>query len=687
MGISVATLALAKKFTKETAQQMGAVKGAPCTVESIEKEGKINTVTLQWENDQGATETTTVQIADGADGHDGQDGAPGRDGKDGKDGISTSENTIATVGFTADCDFVCDGTADNIEIQAAIDKIAAKGGGIVYVRDGNYTFNCAVEPKSNVEINMSTNTIITMDDQQIWTLPETTTVGTNIIKVSDEILDYVIVGQNIGLTDGTPGYIWEDQTTRQGNFITAIDKINKTVTLEKSVSSTFTTMVTMDCAFQYVKNEIIHNIVIKGGVIDGNKENQTVWLYDGAQNAILIGNCDSINVENVEVKNFFFQGIHLMIHSETSTNREGITATIKNCVAHDFNFSGICIDSTAYLSIENCIVYNCLFGIQGVHIEKINVVNCTTKNCSGSGIHFDGNPYRVPGTELDNNLSINNCTVINNDSGIIIQAAKNSIISGCIIQDNTKAGIDFRDVTKNFSIIGNTIINNGIGIKETNDCLDNSASSNSLSNNTTDYNIYTMKIGDSNSDVDFTQQSSTILKVQESNGSLVGGVIVDEGLITPEFTFVDLTDLPEVGVEHNGYLTAKPIENLKPNTPYTIWTDAPQYYSDYGTLYYGSITIRSTEEYGGVATWTSDENGVIWIWVIQGRHNEQGYIDGTYKVTIKEGTQPQPYVEVEPIMYTDKPASTNKIMVVNTIKSLVADSTDFDDFKSKIAAL
>jgi hypothetical protein len=40
------------------------------------------------------------------------------------------------VGFTQDCDFICDGTCDNIQIQQAIDSVTS--GGIIILREGSY---------------------------------------------------------------------------------------------------------------------------------------------------------------------------------------------------------------------------------------------------------------------------------------------------------------------------------------------------------------------------------------------------------------------------------------------------------------------------------------------------------------------------------------------------------------------
>ena len=67
MGLSFPTLPIAKKYTLDTAEEFGAVKGAPCTVESQEHDSvnHVTNVVLKWENSQGAVQRTTVEIPDG----------------------------------------------------------------------------------------------------------------------------------------------------------------------------------------------------------------------------------------------------------------------------------------------------------------------------------------------------------------------------------------------------------------------------------------------------------------------------------------------------------------------------------------------------------------------------------------------------------------------------------------------
>ena len=66
MGISLATLALAKKYTKDSLIGVGALKGSSCTVKDIQKENGINKVTFEWTATDNSIKTSEMLVADGA---------------------------------------------------------------------------------------------------------------------------------------------------------------------------------------------------------------------------------------------------------------------------------------------------------------------------------------------------------------------------------------------------------------------------------------------------------------------------------------------------------------------------------------------------------------------------------------------------------------------------------------------
>lgn len=84
--MDVITLALAKKYTEETVKGGGALKGANCTIKTIEAVPEGNKVTFEWTLTDGSKKTDSIIIKDGVDGKDGKDGIDGIDGEKGDKG-------------------------------------------------------------------------------------------------------------------------------------------------------------------------------------------------------------------------------------------------------------------------------------------------------------------------------------------------------------------------------------------------------------------------------------------------------------------------------------------------------------------------------------------------------------------------------------------------------------------------
>ena len=88
MAIDAKTLAASKKYTKETVEGAGAIKGKNCTIDSITPITGGNRVTFKWTLDNGTVQTGVMDVMDGADGATGAQGPSGADGRDGADGLS-----------------------------------------------------------------------------------------------------------------------------------------------------------------------------------------------------------------------------------------------------------------------------------------------------------------------------------------------------------------------------------------------------------------------------------------------------------------------------------------------------------------------------------------------------------------------------------------------------------------------
>ena len=87
MAIDAKTLAASKKYTKETVEGAGAVKGKNCTIDSISPITGGNRVTFKWTLDNGTVQTGTMDVLNGADGAQGPAGPKGDTGAQGPQGI------------------------------------------------------------------------------------------------------------------------------------------------------------------------------------------------------------------------------------------------------------------------------------------------------------------------------------------------------------------------------------------------------------------------------------------------------------------------------------------------------------------------------------------------------------------------------------------------------------------------
>ncbi|MBQ1570461.1 MAG: hypothetical protein IIZ78_04995, partial [Clostridiales bacterium] len=64
-------LAVAKTYVNQTLVGMGALKGAPCTIKSMTKSGRLTTTVFEWTDTNNVKHENTMLVFDGEDGDDG----------------------------------------------------------------------------------------------------------------------------------------------------------------------------------------------------------------------------------------------------------------------------------------------------------------------------------------------------------------------------------------------------------------------------------------------------------------------------------------------------------------------------------------------------------------------------------------------------------------------------------------
>lgn len=86
MSLDLITLAAAKSYVGETADSLGAIKGAPATIKSITEIDGGHRVTFEWTGTSGKKGTSTLDVMNGVAGKDGKTPVKGVDYKDGEKG-------------------------------------------------------------------------------------------------------------------------------------------------------------------------------------------------------------------------------------------------------------------------------------------------------------------------------------------------------------------------------------------------------------------------------------------------------------------------------------------------------------------------------------------------------------------------------------------------------------------------
>lgn len=65
---AVEIIGMLKTYIQQTLVGMGALKGAPCTVKSVEEDPGVHVITLEWTDNDGNKQTKAITVLDGTDG-------------------------------------------------------------------------------------------------------------------------------------------------------------------------------------------------------------------------------------------------------------------------------------------------------------------------------------------------------------------------------------------------------------------------------------------------------------------------------------------------------------------------------------------------------------------------------------------------------------------------------------------
>ncbi len=387
-------------------------------------------------------------------------------------GNKLTQKTVITVSRSAGADYVCDGTADDVQIQAALTAINTAGGGIVDVKRGTYqiTANLLVysntilkgdgdgtlfEPNGNfhcIYINDVSNVIIR--DLKIDGSDVTTYTTANGIRIEDatnvRILDAKVVNSKsfaIGVTatgvSTTTKQIWIERCTLTGEGLSDViggggevlttslirEIIVENCNIEQNVNSTGTYYNAIDMVG--VAHVQFNNNTVKGGVIfgveqfpnefskiSGNTINQANGSTINTQLIVGAGAGGTDNIEAVNITNNILQNASISVYGIS-----GQVAT-RVLIANNNIYCAGGLSKAIYTSyVSNSVIAHNIMtnGTNGVYTDNTsycliqgnvitNFTNGTNIGTAGTYLNYVDNVF-VSCTNTHANVDYTTCSI------------------------------------------------------------------------------------------------------------------------------------------------------------------------------------------------------------------------------------------------------------------------------------
>ena len=208
-------------------------------------------------------------------------------------GKRTARFTVgtSTAGWTAaDCDYLCDGTADDVEINAALNALPA-GGGEVVILDGTYNITASINiPKNNVSIRGNGNSTILkrMYDSSVNEGIITLT-GRSGSKISNLQLD----GNKASYTNSNNHGIYLDASSDNSvTSNTCNNSVNRGITLSSSSSDTIAGNTCDNDSYGIGCSENNSSNIITGNTCRNNVSGG-ILINSGSHNTITENTCNN----------------------------------------------------------------------------------------------------------------------------------------------------------------------------------------------------------------------------------------------------------------------------------------------------------------------------------------------------------------------------------------------------------
>ena len=382
----------------------------------------------------------------GTEGPEGPAGDTGPAGQEGEPGYGFASYVIAAHDSidNENADYVCDGTDDQNQINAAISSLPEHGGS-VYLREGTFVLSGGIGiAGSNVTIGGSgAGTVLKVQDGLNGSM-----VLVNAIYADSVVLRDLIIDGNAGMnTEGSyKGVFLDHCSDSRISGVRVRDLRGVGMEIGSSYLMTVENCGIRDCA----SNGIIVNYSV-GVSISGN------LLQGCGGESVLLTSSRDCTLQGNQV---LYGGSHGVSLDLSNYN------TIENNVLRGSEKSGLFLEMSYYNAISGNQVFDS--GNWGVFMSSASDHNTVTGN-SVSASGYDG----IRTDESLGNSIISNMVLDSGWAGLIVYDSDDTVVSGNVVDSCFYSGISVYN-SNHVVVSGNTFKwadEHGIQIQSSDDCL------------------------------------------------------------------------------------------------------------------------------------------------------------------------------------------------------------------------
>ncbi len=330
----------------------------------------------------------------------------------------------------AKADYVCDGVADNVEIQAAIDALPDKGGR-VFLLEGTFYIDGPIFPRDYVHLQGQ--------GMHCTTLKGTTNLSSIPIILRTDT-SWTPVERRTGPDNPSCGVHLSDFK------VDGSDSWGKGIFFRYLQDAIFERIFVYKTSHTGMGNDLHRNVVYR----DCRAE-ECGWARDTYPNGALRG-CSGFGLGVGAWEDEFCTVSDCIARNNIHAGFTFESVKSSGLPCQNFEFRS-CISSGNYVGISIDAHNNSVSTGERIRNSQVSVTNCWVFNNSTDGILLNGYNHEI--------IIANNFVAENENCGIYLtsdRSARNILISNNIIRNNSQQGILLR--TGNASVLGNQVFGN-----------------------------------------------------------------------------------------------------------------------------------------------------------------------------------------------------------------------------------